>query len=193
MDENMGKRRDYSGWILKKEIKSERKPFIFSSLTEGEIYRGIRKRGNLGDCVHIVTNDGEEIASVKRKYWAIKLNYSVYVDGRKVARVKRTFDLKRISYTVDELDFMIIGEVDEKQTAKAGYGRKRSTILEKRYLEYKFRMIDRQDNVIMEFYPDVETSENFFHIQIYDKQYELYCLCIALAVYLAIDEMNRPD
>ncbi len=143
--------------------------------------------------VHIVTNDGKEIATVKRKYWAIKLTYSFSVDGRKVASVKRTFDVLRISYTIDELDFTIIGEVDERQAAKAGYGRKRSTVLEERYLEYKFKMIDRQDNVIMEFYPCLETDENCFHVLIHDKQNELYCLCIVLAVCLAIDEMNRPD
>lgn len=54
-------------------------------------------------------------------------------------------------------------------------------------------MIDRQDNVIMEFYPCLETEENRFFIQIYDKKNELNCLCIVLAVYLEINEMNKPD
>ena len=141
MHKNTSQQSGFPNWILNREIRSEGKPFIFSCLSEGVIYRGVRRRGDFGDCVHIVTNDGKEIATVKRKYWAIKLTYSFSVDGRKVALIKRTFDVSRISYTIDDLGFIIIGEVDEHQAAKAGYGRKRSTILEKRYLN-KFK--DRQ-------------------------------------------------
>lgn|GEM_PF-3016172 len=191
--ENAAENNNVASWVLKKVQKSPESSFIFSNEKGTEIYRGLRRKFDFADCVHIITSEGEKIAAVRRKYWAIKLTYTLTINDKRIAALKRTFDTTRISFTIAELDLRLVGEKDERQVTKAGYGRKRSTILEKRYLEYKFRLIDCRDNLIMEFYPDLETDQNRFFIKIYDKEKEFMCLCLVLAVYLAIDEMNRPD
>ena len=184
---------NFSSWILKQEIKDKRLPFIFIDETGTEIYKGVRRKFDLINRVFVNTNWGENVATIRRKYWAIKVTYALLIGDKRIALLKRTFDLTRISFTINELGLRLIGETDERQVKKAGYGRKRSQILETRYSEYKFRLLDSDDNVIMEFYPDLETDENCFFIKVYDKEKELICLCLVLAVYLEIDEMNRPD
>lgn len=120
-----------------------------------------------GKKLHIYDASGAEVAFIRQKVLAFMPRYIVEIDGREVCQIVKRFTFLRPRYELEGLPWHVQGE----------------------FLSHEFTLYDG-DREIMRLFKHWFTWGDSYALDIADRENELLCLCVTLAIDAAMADAD---